>query len=323
MKRFRFLLIATSVVTCLIASDSLARPGGRGGRAAPARGARPSAGPSRQAGGVRGHSRLQQPPPARSNPHPGVSRGARPNRSQAPNLPHHPPGAGDVQRFLGGQSPSGTAPRRVPQTAYGWSNRAGQPFTPAWYADHPKAWQATHPHADVVAAAGAASLARWLAVPGVWAGESQTVIYSNVTETPPAESSLSEADQDDESQMGATATGESASSDTALDDQGEWMTIGVFALGPQGQTRATRVVQLLVDRGGAVRGSHYDLLTESVQDIHGTIDKKSLQIAWKIGPSGKVAFQAPLGELTQNEGRVTARFPDGQSALWQTKRMQE
>jgi hypothetical protein len=94
------------------------------------------------------------------------------------------------------------------------------------------------------------------------------------------------------------------------------MPLGVFALKPDGQTRATRLVQLSISREGVVRGSHYDLLSDDVHGIQGAVDKQALRIAFAIGESGKVVFQGPLGELTRPEARVTAYFPDGKTAAW-------
>ena len=39
-------------------------------------------------------------------------------------------------------------------------------FSPAWYADHPGAWQYTHPHADAWAIAGIGAAAAWLGLGG-------------------------------------------------------------------------------------------------------------------------------------------------------------
>jgi hypothetical protein len=83
------------------------------------------------------------------------------------------------------------------------------------------------------------------------------------------------------------------------------------------------VIQLVVNREGVVRGSHYDLLSEAVEEVQGTVDKKELRVAWTIGSSGKVTFQAPLGELTKAEGRVTAQFPDGKQASWRAVRLEK
>ena len=165
----------------------------------------------------------------------------------------------------------------------------------------------------MVAAAGAVGLARWLAVPSVWVGGGETVIYSAGAEAVPV--------GEQPSYETSSAAGTLAASGGRAVEDGRWMTIGEFAFGPEGQGDATRVIQLVVSQDGVVRGSHYDLISEEVQDVRGAVDKKDLRIAWTIGPSSKVVFQAPLGELTEAEGRVTAYFPDGKQAAWRVVRL--
>jgi hypothetical protein len=261
MKKLARGVVLVCLAAGLAAEGAFARPGGRGGM-------RPGGAPGRGTG-------------AAGAWHPADSAWSGPARGsgllpQAGGIDRHgqPPRVDDYRRFFDGQRPEGghQPAQRRQATAYGWANPAQRPFTPAWYADHPKAWQATHPHADVVAAAGAVGLARWLAVSSVWVGG---------------------------------------------------QTVGEFALGPEGRGDATRVIRLLVSQDGVVRGSHYDLISEEVQEVRGAVDKKELRIAWRIGPSGKVVFQAPLGELTNAEGRLTAYFPDGKRATWRAVRVEE
>jgi hypothetical protein len=212
---------------------------------------------------------------------------------------------------------SGTAAARQLPTAYGWANPAHQPFTPAWYANHPNAWKATHPHADAVLAAGAIGVATWLAVPYPVAVSGTTTVVSgdtsavSTTQPTPTTSLDPAASAANLAQLGAADP----------DDKAQWMDLGSLALKASGEAKATRIVQLSVNRDGLLRGSHYDLLSDQVQTIEGAIDKQTLRAAWKIGHNGKVVFQAPVDELTKPEGNVTAFFPDGSHGTWRTARL--
>jgi hypothetical protein len=308
MKKLARGVVLVCLAAGLAAEGAFARPGGRGGM-------RPGGAPGRGTG-------------AAGAWHPADSAWSGPARGsgllpQAGGIDRHgqPPRVDDYRRFFDGQRPEGghQPAQRRQATAYGWANPAQRPFTPAWYADHPKAWQATHPHADVVAAAGAVGLARWLAVSSVWVG-GQTVIYSD--DMTPATTDSVPASQPPSYETSSAASTWADSAGHAAED-GRWMTIGEFALGPEGRGDATRVIRLLVSQDGVVRGSHYDLISEEVQEVRGAVDKKELRIAWRIGPSGKVVFQAPLGELTNAEGRLTAYFPDGKRATWRAVRVEE
>ena len=200
------------------------------------------------------------------------------------------------------------------QAALGWVNPQYQPFSPAWYAQHPNAFKVTHPYAGVGAAAvvTTAAVARWLAVP--YSSSAATTSVSGggyvAEESAAGDGSAAEpsATADQPVQAG---TGEVAG-DT------HWMPIGVFALRPVGQAEATRVIQLAVSREGVVRGSHYDLVSDHVQDVRGAVDKQDLRVTWTIGETGSVVFEAPLDELSRPDGRITVHFPGGKTAAWQT-----
>jgi hypothetical protein len=84
---------------------------------------------------------------------------------------------------------------------------------------------------------------------------------------------------------------------------------------------ATRVIHLFVDRNGAVRGSQFDLISEDVQTVQGTVTKSSLLATWTIGKGQTTVFEAALAELTKPEGAVTVRFADGKTATWKAVRV--
>jgi hypothetical protein len=164
----------------------------------------------------------------------------------------------------------------------------------------------THPHAKLVVAGGAVSLARWLAVPSVPVATGGATVESSAVVT-------------------ATADDAAALAQSGVDRgdaEGEWMALGTYAFGPAGRTESTRIVELLISREGVLRGDHVDLITDDVQTVRGAVDKETLRAAWSIGPSGAVVFSAPLGELTRDEATVTAHYPDGTSAPWTALRME-
>lgn len=197
--------------------------------------------------------------------------------------------------------------------AAAWAQSRPPAFSPAWYAQHPTAWRATHPHADAVAVATAAGLATWLAIPAVGAVSTTTVVESAPATQPAAES----PGTTDQSGSMANTLAQSGAADAKA--AGEWLPLGVFALQPTGSADATRMLQLSVNRDGLLRGDHFDVLSEETQAIKGAIDKTTQRVAWTIGKGGRVVFQSTLADLTQPEGAATAFFPDGKSSAWQLK----
>jgi len=280
MKRLWCVAAVSGVMIGLAASEALAQPGGRGGPKGPG-------GPPR-----------------------GGAAHAAP-RTAPPTHPSNPPGIRESGRLPGVMTVHNAGNLGSRATAYGWSGAHPQPFSPAWYAEHPNAWQATHPHADLFVAATAVGLAGWLAAPvvpvavaGSGGGSSAGDTSGATTTTTPSPEPSAAADN-----PAQTAT-------AASSDDTQWMPLGVFALRLADSARATRMIQLAVSHDGLLRGSHYDLLSDEVESIEGAVNKKDLRATWRIGPRGKVEFQTLLGELTKPEATVAAQFPDGTVGAW-------
>jgi len=199
-----------------------------------------------------------------------------------------------------------------------------QPFTPGWYYNHPNAWYATHPHADVFVAATAIGLANWLAVPVVPVYDySDTAGY--VSEPLPAVNN-------DPGTMytGAAPVATNApppapapASDTApaaADAAPQWMPLGVFALKSSSDDAASRTIFLAVSPAGELRGTSTDAISDSTDDVRGSVDKKAMLATWRIGERGQTTFQARLGDLTLPECDVTVTLSSGQKATWRLVR---
>lgn len=205
-------------------------------------------------------------------------------------------GLQDHLRVTAGQA------RQQLSSAFSAASQRPEPFTPAWYAQHPNAWKATHPHADAAVVASVAALSAWLAVPVTTStGSTETIV---VVEDE-AESAAAETDP---ASLAAT-------SPTAAPDASSWMPIGSFAVRPSDAKESHRFVQLSVNRDGEIRGSYFDQVSDSVESVAGYVDKPTLTATWVIGVGG-VSFSSRLAELTKPEGTMTATFADGHTATW-------
>jgi len=222
----------------------------------------------------------------------------RPGPGPAPRAHHRPPApaarhsgpASRATRHHPAARPAHRPPHHTPATP---PKSAHRPFTRGWYAARPHLRHVTRPRADVVSVATVAGVTRWLAVP--YAATTPVVVGG-------------------QTEFGQST--ETVEADGPRDSQ--WMTLGTFALKPAGKAAATRLIQLEVDHEGTVRGAHSDLLSEAVHEIEGDIDGQSMTVSWQIGQQSGIHFETPLGELTKPEGMVTAHFPDGNTAQWQT-----
>jgi len=333
MKRVLAGVFAVGFLVAFVASDALARGPGRGRGGAPRRptaGAHrlPTAGPSNPTtSGGRPLTGAVRPPSQLGAQRPHVHAGNRrpPGLTGGGMHPNRLPGA-DLQGASPPPRPQGTAassfqsrfPNRTPirqtpaaQQAFGhWTSTHPQPFTPAWYWQHPNAWRATHPYAGQAAVVTAAGLATWLAtVPYATTSAGDTVIVEEtiVIEDPtPVEMPMEEEVSVEESV------------DAAAEKQ--WLSLGAYELLAPGEARATRVIELAVARDGEVRGNHFDWIGNDVEPIHGHVDQQTTRLSWTVG-QGSAVFQATFQDLMQAQGQVAVQLPDGQTADWQVVRL--
>ena len=128
-----------------------------------------------------------------------------------------------------------------------------QPFSSAWYGNHPSAWQSANLRSDAWTAASLGSATAWLGARAIAA--TNDTVYTG------------ESDSDDNSQDSDDSLTQEG--ETPLPADEEFLPLGVFALAPQQQTTANSVVQLAISRDGIVRGTYVDLLTNQEQSIEG------------------------------------------------------
>lgn len=303
------------------------RPGGPGGGRAPAAGGvRPGAGnnpgPGRPGNVV--------PGPAAGNPRPERIDGGRP-ADRARTIEGRPAtGSRDVESFLDAKpgGPDAAARKAIdPDTAKARAESMQaslegrtQPFTPAWYAEHPGAWQYTHPHAEWWAVAGAVSLTRWLGYPvqgGVAVPASGTAA---TTGTAPEDAAAPSSAADEATDATPTSDGDAA--DDAPPSDLEWLPLGVYAVAPAGAAHTQIVQQLAVNRGGEIRGNSYDAISNATQPISGSIDRTTRSATWTVGKPGGAVFETTLDVLMKSPGGV--RVKSGRAVQeWEMVRMEK
>lgn len=344
MRRIFSIAIVASVLTAWIAADALGRPGRGGGGGGPrpggaGGGARPGGGNIGGGSGARPNAGGSKSTAPGGNLGGQFNGGFNKNAGSPGNLGGQfgknqfngqRPNSQQLQQFLGGDAKSKAGEfkngefTRGENAAQGkeqfqaqasqiQSNvqaRADDLFTPQWYAEHPNAWQATHPHADAWAVATAASVAAWVNA-AAYAGSGDTVVVESGTseETP-------------KSTEDATATGTTTpTSVPATNDPSEWMTIGVFALAQTGQTEPTTLIQLAVNKQGQLNGSYYDLVSDNGTPVSGQVDTTTQRAAWTVGPNSKNVFATTIETLTSDNGPVTLHLPSGKTQNWNLVRV--
>ena len=188
-----------------------------------------------------------------------------------------------------------------------WNNHQNgpQPFTRAWYAQHPNAWHAAHPYAYQRAATTAAALGAWLG----WAAA-------------PQESSSSTTVIYDDTPNGVEETDiyTNASPAEIVLPEGDWLPLGVYSIVTAPDQPSMQLVQLAVDRNGVVRGVYYDAMTNSTHSVVGSIDRATQRARWTLESNPNLSFTTGVEQLTQPDGMVEVMLPSG-TRQWQLVRL--
>jgi len=311
-RAFSAAIVAASL---LVPVDAFARPGGGGGG---------RSGPEPAAGGRGGPGAATRPAPDRAEP--GRAEAGRAIDGGAANRPA--PGTRDVESFLNTKPAAGAAakPAADPATAKSRAESAQssfqtamegrtQPFTPAWYSEHPDAWQYTHPHADLWAVAGVAGLTNWLGYPA--AATSATAATSTTVAAAIATTTAAGT----EATATATSTDGNASSAAAPPDL-EWMPLGVYATGPKDAAQGHVYQQLAVSKQGELKGNYYDSITNTTQPVSGSIDRETRKASWKVGGKGGATFETTLDALMKTPSDVTMKS-GGAEHEWELVQVQK
>jgi len=225
----------------------------------------------------------------------------------------------DVETFLNAKPAAGAAAAKTaidPATAKSRAQSLQaslegrtQPFTPAWYAEHPNAWRYTHPYANWWAVAGVVGLSNWIGY-GVY----------------PAGTSAATTTSDEEASSGTTAeeeaSGEVAAAAAAPPSDLEWLPLGVYAMSPQGATQAHVYQQLAVSKQGELKGNYYDAISNAVQPVSGSIDRATRKATWTVGTAGGATFETTLDALVKTPSSVTMKS-GGSAQEWELVQMEQ
>ncbi len=217
---------------------------------------------------------------------------------------------GDGKAATKWQTRSGEMPNTAQNAVNNFQN-GPRPFTAEWYANHPAAWQSTHPHADAWAAATATGVAAWLGwaaypasdVDGIY---NTTVVY----EQAPAEETEAVPAADDDQAA------------TSQEDASDWLALGVYSVLSSSGEPAARLLQLSVNRNGELRGVYYDAISNNSQNLSGQIDQSTQVAQWSIDANPQTTFRTNLDQLTQPSGTIQVNQPGGEQQ-WRIARQQE
>ena len=98
-----------------------------------------------------------------------------------------------------------------------------------------------------------------------------------------------------------------------VSDQGDWLTLGVYAMVDGDDTDSNNLFQFAVNKDGVLRGNYYNALADTAVPLYGSVDKKSQRAAWTVGDKKNVTYEAGFANLTKNETTMLVHYGNGKS----------
>jgi hypothetical protein len=121
------------------------------------------------------------------------------------------------------------------------------------------------------------------------------------------------------------SSAEEVAPDDAADD-GEWLSLGVFAMTQDGQDSGpepTLYLQLAVSKEGMLAGTYYNSSTDQSHEIEGAMDQKTQRSAWTVGGKDWPVMETGVSNLTKDEAPSLIHFADGQTQQWLLVRLED
>ena len=180
----------------------------------------------------------------------------------------------------------------------------GTTSLPAWYARYPGCWW---PGKWAIATTAWAT-ATWAVAgsycgctgDGVYYDYSQNVVYDQGT-VYYGDQPVATAQQYYDEAAHLADAGQNTSDE-------QWLPLGIFAVAAEGQTSTDKLIQLAVNKDGAIRGNYQDLIADKITPIVGSVDKETQRVAMKIEGNDTLVAETGLYNLTNDEVPVLLQF---------------
>jgi hypothetical protein len=195
-------------------------------------------------------------------------------------------------------------------------------YNQSWYGEHPDAW-----HTNGWAAGAEWSGGSWAAVApaaGV-AVAAQPVAYNYGYACTPPPGAQAPASQpapmaaDNYQQSAALAQ----NAPPANPQSSGWTPLGVFALVRDPASTPHYVMQLAVNKQGALAGNYTDLITDTVKPVHGAVDSQTQRVAWTVGDNKSAVGEAGLYNLTQDQAPAVIHIGPDKTQQWLLVRLKQ
>ncbi|QJW98563.1 hypothetical protein [Frigoriglobus tundricola] len=189
------------------------------------------------------------------------------------------------------------------RTNFGYYNA----FTPIWYTRYPGAWFAAGWTAARIWSAPAwGTVSGFCSYPAepVYYDYGETVVYSGPTVIINGQTEVP-AEQYAQQATDLATAGKEAKVEPKGDD---FEPLGVFAMVGEGETKATNIFQLSLNKDGVIRGNYYNALTDTTEPVYGAVDGKTQRAAWTVADRKAPVYEAGIANLTKDETPLLVHF---------------
>ena len=90
----------------------------------------------------------------------------------------------------------------------------------------------------------------------------------------------------------------------------------------EGETKATNIFQLAVNKDGVIRGEYYNALTDTTETVYGSVDKKTQRAAWTVVDRKFPVYEAGIANLTKDETTMLVHFAKDKTQQFSLVRIQ-
>lgn len=105
--------------------------------------------------------------------------------------------------------------------------------------------------------------------------------------------------------------------------ESKWIPLGVFALVEGDATSSNDVFQLAVSPEGVIRGNYHNVSSDQMENLGGSVDKKTQRAAWTIGGDKSPVYEAGIANLTREATPILIHLGDGQTRQMTLVRLPE
>jgi len=99
--------------------------------------------------------------------------------------------------------------------------------------------------------------------------------------------------------------------------------LGVFAMVGEGESKATNIFQLGINKAGVIRGEYYNALTDTTEPVYGSVDQKTQRAAWTVAERKTPVYEVGIANLTKDETTMLVHFSKENSQQFTLVRIQK